>query len=693
VADEPNAYGKTVFQPKEEGGDGADRSNAEAAWFGNAKSKPADGRGESEPSAEGARGAADFEGPPPAPPPPEDSPGRIPLGTLLNHIYRVDAFLAQGGMGEVYVGTNVNTDERVAIKIILPHLAADPNVQMLFRNEARTLTRLSHPGLVQYRVLAQEPDIGVLYIVTEFIDGPSLADVMGTVGASPAETVSLTRRLASGLAAAHELGMIHRDISPDNVLLPQGRLDQAKIIDFGIAKDIDAAKRAGAPKTIIGSGFAGKLGFVAPEQFGDTRDVGPWTDVYSLALVMLSLARRKAVDMGATFAEAIEKRRTIPELAALPPNLRPVFARMLEPEPRRRYQSMSEVLAALEAAERSKVIASLRRNFGSGKWSVQPRGLFANIPAWMFVSAGAMLGVAVLFVIVMALLPSPPRHLALKTPPASSVMAQVAKTASVPPDALARINATTRSTLAAADCSWLDAGYPDASGNNVNIALSGVTGDSTILSSTTGDLTSSIQSMSLSSSIDRSAVGMLTPGVCPLLNGFGKLREYPSIDAHALIPKANRFYAGVGTEACEQQSPDMTMIAVDVILNNEDTDFSILEVDPAGGVIQLSRGLADLRQQMKTTHRQIFHRIQPLEYSDHRFKGYNLMMCDAPNSASKAADGYDALLLLTGKGPFDLGLSGLNPQQLSPGILSTLASKAQVGGWKAQMAWFRMLPR
>ena len=103
----------------------------------------------------------------------------IQVGDVLNHIFEVKRFIARGGMGEVFEGVNVNTDERVAIKVMLPALAADPNVQAMFRKEARTLTRLSHPALVQYRVLAQEPQLGVLYIVTEFIDGANLSDVLG----------------------------------------------------------------------------------------------------------------------------------------------------------------------------------------------------------------------------------------------------------------------------------------------------------------------------------------------------------------------------------------------------------------------------------------------------------------------------------------------------------------------------------
>jgi serine/threonine protein kinase len=189
---------------------------------------------------------------------------RIQVGDVLNHIFEVKRFLARGGMGEVFEGINVSSDERVAIKVMLPALAADPNVQAMFRKEARTLTRLSHPALVQYRVLAQEPQLGVLYIVTEFIDGANLCDVLATLKPTGADIRLLARRLADGLRVAHSLGAIHRDISPDNVLLEGGRLEAAKVIDFGIAKDLDPST-----KTIVGDGFAGKLNYVAPEQLGD----------------------------------------------------------------------------------------------------------------------------------------------------------------------------------------------------------------------------------------------------------------------------------------------------------------------------------------------------------------------------------------------------------------------------------------
>ena len=142
-------------------------------------------------------------------------------------------------MGEVFVGCNVNTDEKVAIKVMLPALASDEKVIAMFRKEARTLTKLNHPALVQYRVLAQEPTLHVLYIVTDFIEGTNLSVALGTLKPSPDELAGLLRRLASGLAAAHALGAIHRDMSPDNVILENDDIHEATIIDFGIAKDLD----------------------------------------------------------------------------------------------------------------------------------------------------------------------------------------------------------------------------------------------------------------------------------------------------------------------------------------------------------------------------------------------------------------------------------------------------------------------
>src|SRR4051812_34489268 len=277
-------------------------------------------------------------------PAPKAAPTGVGPGVVLNNIYEVKRFLARGGMGEVYEGFNVSTDERVAIKVILPALAADPNVRAMFLREAKTLGTLHHPAVGNYRVAADDPQLNVFYIVTEFIDGAPLSDMLAQLDPSPEQIQRLTRRLAEGLGAAHARGVVHRDISPDNVLLPDKLLDHAKIIDFGIAKDTDPSKG-----TIIGDGFAGKLGYVAPEQFGDyDRAVGPWTDVYSLGLVILALIQKRNVDMGATLVEAVDKRRAGPDLSMVPADLRPVLASMLTADPAKRLRSMEDVVAALD---------------------------------------------------------------------------------------------------------------------------------------------------------------------------------------------------------------------------------------------------------------------------------------------------------------------------------------------------------
>ncbi|MHA6769067.1 serine/threonine-protein kinase [Sphingobium ummariense] len=181
--------------------------------------------------------------PPDVPPPASglaDRPahGEVRPGLILNGIYRVERAVARGGMGQVFEGTNVETDERVAIKVVHRHLASDSKVQAMFRKEARILTQLSHPAIAHYRVLARDPVVDVTYIVTDFIDGRPLLDLLNGQPATVADIQALGRRLADGLEAAHVAGAIHRDISPDTILIGEGGISEAKIIDFGIARDL-----------------------------------------------------------------------------------------------------------------------------------------------------------------------------------------------------------------------------------------------------------------------------------------------------------------------------------------------------------------------------------------------------------------------------------------------------------------------
>ena len=272
--------------------------------------------------------------------------GDLAAGTVLGN-YRVERLMARGGMGAIYTGVNVhNAAERVAIKTILPGASAGDRFEKMLLDEANALMRVRHDAVVPYRTYGRVGEHGAYYLVLEFIDGEPLDDFYGRRPLSEKELFALGRRLAAGLQAAHEEGLVHRDVAPDNVLLPQSQLDKATLIDFGIAKIGEVDGQSDMQ-------FAGKLSYAAPEQFVPGARIGPHTDVYSLALVLAAAARGKPVPMGTSVAAAQDARRAVPDLAGVPPRIAGALERMLEPHPSDRPQSMREVLGLLDAAERA----------------------------------------------------------------------------------------------------------------------------------------------------------------------------------------------------------------------------------------------------------------------------------------------------------------------------------------------------
>ncbi|RWX63214.1 protein kinase, partial [Mesorhizobium sp. M2A.F.Ca.ET.039.01.1.1] len=264
------------------------------------------------------------------------------VGTQLSGIYELDERIASGGMGEVYRGHNIQTGDHVAIKIVLPEFARDQTILSLFRKEASILNHLSHDAVVRYHVFTIDPGIGRPYLAMEFVDGQSLFDMMRR-GPMPSDDVRrLCHRLASGLSAVHQAGAVHRDLSPDNIILPGGRVERAKIIDFGIARSATVGG-----ETLIGGKFAGKYNYVSPEQLGlYGGEVSEQSDIYSLGLVLAAALRGKPLDMSGSQYEVIEKRRTVPDLSDIDPDFRELIEAMLQPDPRDRPASMAEIARA-----------------------------------------------------------------------------------------------------------------------------------------------------------------------------------------------------------------------------------------------------------------------------------------------------------------------------------------------------------
>jgi len=556
----------------------------------------------------------------------------IQVGDVLNHIFEVKRFLARGGMGEVFEGTNVNTEERVAIKVMLPSLAADPNVIGMFRKEARTLTRLNHEALVSYRVLAQEPQLGVLYIVTEFIDGTNLADELGKVKPTPTELLQLLRRLASGLRVAHGLGAIHRDMSPDNVLLEDGDLARAKVIDFGIAKDLDPGSA-----TIIGEGFAGKLNYVAPEQLGDFgREVGPWTDVYSLALVMVAVQLGRNVQMGGSLVDAVDKRRAGPDLSAMPDEVRPILAAMLKANPEERLRSMDAVIAAIDAS-----------GVPAAKPARSKVPLFAGIcAAIVAVAAGALVA------------------LDGGRDEAGKGDGVVALSRS-PVD---RARETINATLPSVSCTWLNIVRVDAPGGKITIALTGVAGNP---SAAQNEVSRALQAQKITdATINFDEVSPITQSGCAALDAFRQIR---TADSKRLgVPQRNfEMRMQPPTAAYPNQQAANAVVTVNV--GDPGTDFALVGMEPSGLITDVLPDRQTLAAAVKAGTGQV---------TDLGGDRYRLAL-DLDHL------GWSGLLLLTGKGPFPRELVAPQLGARGPDWTNKFVTAAAAQGWQADMVWFK----
>ena len=316
--------------------------------------------------------------------------GALRPGVVLGHTYQIEALLGRGGLGEVYRAKHVELGTAHAIKLILPTLASDPKIVALLIDEARKLGRVHHDAIVNYEGLFRDEQ-GLRYLVTEFVEGPSLKTILAGRPLEPDEVLKLRDRLAEGLAAVHSRGIIHRDICPDNIILPDGEVGRAKLMDFGFSQTADAGDA-----TLIGVNLAVQHAFASPEQLGlfggrvDSR-----SDIYSLGLVLAAAALGfgRTLDIGATAGAAIAARQKMPDLSALPASLRPAIARMLEPRPEDRPASARALVDSANVSS-----AAVEESAGSrGFPSRRSTSLFAaGAIAVAIVIAGLVVGAMVL---------------------------------------------------------------------------------------------------------------------------------------------------------------------------------------------------------------------------------------------------------------------------------------------------------
>ncbi|MCX7284962.1 MAG: serine/threonine-protein kinase [Novosphingobium sp.] len=593
-------------------------------------------------------------------------PRDVREGDVLNHLYQVRRFIARGGMGQVFEGVNINNeDERVAIKVILPHLARDPNVLAMFRKEARTLTRLSHPALVQYRTLAMEPQLGVFYIVTEYIDGRNLSDVLSSIEASPAQLLALIRTLAEGLAVAHSLGAIHRDISPDNIMLEGGRLERAKVIDFGIAKDLD-----GGSQTIVGDGFAGKLNYVAPEQLGDFgRQVGSWTDVYSLGLTILALINKRDVNMGGSLVDAVDKRRAGPDLSPVPAEVRPVLEAMLRPNPADRLRTMEDVIAATGASGASAAAAAqaapAAKEKAPPKAKAPPKVKTPPKPKPAAAEGGAgnqrkaLIGAGVAAAVV--LLGGLGYAISSGGDDAGDATQQsAAAPAAAGGDPLKTAQSALDAGLTSVGCSWLDVSDLQVQGSDVALAVRGVAGRPVDAQNEIGKLLSARGLRA--ASIDFSEVSQVSPSDCGPIEAFRQIRgKGPS---HLSVPQVK--YELTKRPAGEPDAGQLNAaVVVNVDLNGVQGDIGLVAIEENGTMDFDPRADRSYLSQ---------NQVGPQSYR-----------LEIPTSHS----GWSGIFLLWGKGPFNSDLLVGTTASRGGDWAQRFLAEAKAKGWQSDMVWYK----
>jgi eukaryotic-like serine/threonine-protein kinase len=264
--------------------------------------------------------------------------------------YRLLRRLGEGGMGAVYLGYKEGEEQPVAIKVLSEHLVQTPGFVDRFHREARNGASLSSPHIVRSYLVDLDQATGKHFLVLEFIDGPSAQTLLDRLGRLPVgDAASIVLGIARALEHAHSRHIIHRDIKPDNILLtPTG---VAKLADLGLAKKLDEA----SPLTITNQAF-GTTPYMPYEQALNARYADERSDIYALGATFYHLVTGVLPFTGPDDLEVIEKKKQgdyVPASEmnpALPTALDRVLARMLAREPSQRFQSASDLIAALEAS-------------------------------------------------------------------------------------------------------------------------------------------------------------------------------------------------------------------------------------------------------------------------------------------------------------------------------------------------------
>ncbi len=263
--------------------------------------------------------------------------------------YRLIDRLGAGGMGEVWRAEDTRLLREVAIKILSERIANDPEWKARFLREARTIAQMNHPNIATIYSIEQEAE--KLFIVMELVEGESLGTVLAKGPLQPKEAVIIFKQVAEALAEAHEKGVVHRDVKPDNIIVGKRGV---KVLDFGIAKQV--VSTGDAPTLTQAGLIVGTPFYMSPEQ-ALGRPVDTRSDLFSLGVVLYEALTGKRPFEGESVTETMMNiiMQEPPDLGAVAPaapaSLVEVVNRALQKKPERRFGSAGEMVDALSKVD------------------------------------------------------------------------------------------------------------------------------------------------------------------------------------------------------------------------------------------------------------------------------------------------------------------------------------------------------
>jgi hypothetical protein len=330
----------------------------------------------------------------------------LPVGSWLGP-YEILSPLGAGGMGEVYKARDTRLERTVAIKVLPDRVSSDAAALTRFEREAKVVAMLSHPNILAIHDVGSEG--GVVYAVTELLEGQTLGELLATGPLAPRRIVSISREMAEGLAAAHARGVVHRDLKPENVFVTKD--GHVKILDFGLAGDVVALGENGTSAPTEGrltepGAVMGTVGYMSPEQVrGQALDHR--SDVFSFGAILYEMLSGRRAFKKPTAAETMtavlnEEPPELPPMSGAVSSLQHVARRCLEKSPESRFQDSRDLVFALEMASEG------LGGSGAQPAASEPKARRWTLPAmlgFVVVAAGAAIGALAL----RTRTPEPPR--------------------------------------------------------------------------------------------------------------------------------------------------------------------------------------------------------------------------------------------------------------------------------------------